>query len=148
MALLLPSALSFVELAIPPYALRGISQTLEHIDQASRMKRTINGVLRDVASPDFRKYQCSIKCTDMQSPGLDGIWPGMQLTMHSAAELSFEGSTDDSDGFQRDVVPGSVREESGFTFYRPVLLVRVIDYTTEFAEWEAEVAWQLNVEEI
>lgn len=147
--LLLPSALSFLELAIPPYALRGISQTLEPIDQAGKLKRTINAVLRDVSSPDFRKYQSSIRCTDQQSPGLGKLWPGMPLTMYCAAELSFEGSTDDSDGpFERPAVPDSVREESGFTFYRPILSVRVTGWQTQFAEWEAEVAWQLDVEEV
>jgi hypothetical protein len=147
MMLLLPSALAFVELAIPPYALRGISQTLEPIEQASNARRTINGVLKDVSSPDFRKYRTQIRCTDQQSPGLGELWPGMQLTMHSAAELSFEGSTGSS-GLERPAVGGSLREESGFTFYRPVLIVRVIDYSTDFAEWDAEVAWQLRAEEI
>lgn len=150
---LLPSALSFTELGIPPYALRGISQTLEPIDQASNVKRTINGSLKDVSSPDFRKYRSSIRCTDQQSPGLGRLWPGQRLTMQCAAELSFEGSTDenataDSDGpFERPVVGGSVREESGFTFYRPELTVLVVNYSTDFEEYEGKVAWQLDVEE-
>jgi hypothetical protein len=148
MTLLLPSALSFQELDIPPYALRGISQTLEPIDQASALKRTINAVLRDVASPDFRKYKSSIRCTDFQSPGLGKLWPGMPLTMSCAHELSFEGSTDDSDGpFERPAVAGSVRDANGFTFYRPVLAVRVTAWSGHFAEWQAEYAWQLDVEE-
>lgn len=146
---LLPSALSFDELEIPPYALRGIRQTLQPINQASNMRRTINAVLRDVGAPDFRKYRSQIRCTDQQSPGLGKLWPGMQLTMHAAIELSFEGSTSDSDGpFERPAVIGSVREESGFTFYRPILVVRVVDYSTECAEWDAEVAWSLDVEEV
>lgn len=149
MTLLLPSALGFSELAIPPFALRGISQSLEPIDQAAALKRTINGILVDVASVDFRKYQSSIRCTDFQSPGLGKLWPGMALTMLCAHELSFEGSTDDSDGpFERPVVDGSVREANGFTFYRPILSVRVIGWSGQFAEWQAEYAWQLDVEEI
>lgn len=142
------SLLSFVELAIPPYALRGISQSLEPIEQASNLRRTVNAVLKDISSPDFRKYRSTIRCNDQQSPGLDGIWPGQLLTMWSAAELSFEGSTDDTDAFARPPVEGSIREEGGFTFYRPILSVRVIGYSTELAEWDAEVSWQMDVEEV
>lgn len=145
---LLPSALSFSELGIPPYALRGIQQSLQPIDQASNVKRTINGTLKDVSSPDFRKYRSTIRCTDQQSPGLGKLWPGQRLTMQCASELSFEGSTDDSDGpFERPVVAGSAREESGFTFYRPQLTVLVVAYNTELEEYEGQVAWQLDVEE-
>lgn len=142
------SLLSFVELGIPPYALRGITQTLEPIDQAKNTRRTINGILRDVASPDFQKFRSVIQCTDQQSPGLSGVWPGRQLTMWSAIEMSFEGSTDETDSFERPPVENSIREESGFTFYRPILVVMITDYRTEFAEWQADLAWQLEVEEV
>lgn len=142
------SLLSFVELPIPPYSLRGISQTLTPIGQASNLRRTINGTLLDKASPDFQKYISSIRCTDQQSPGLDGVWPGRLLTMHAAIELAFEGSTDQTDSFARPPVPNSIREESGFTFYRPILIVRIVSYDTEFAEYEGQLAWELQVEEV
>lgn len=141
------SLLSFVELGIAPYALRGIQQSLQPITQASNMRRTANGSLEDVSDPIFQKFKSTIRCTDQQSPGLDGIWPGRQLTMYCAVEISSEGSTSTA-GLFRPPVPNSIRTESGFIFYRPILIVRVSDYQTSFAEWQADLAWQLDLEEV
>lgn len=140
------SLLSFVELGLPPYSLRGITQSLQPISQASNLRRTANADLDDVSDPLFQKYRSTIRCTDQQSPGLDGVWPGRQLTMHCAVELSSEGSTGTT-GLFRSAVPNSIREENGFTFYRPILIVRVLDYQKSLVEWAADLAWQLDVEE-
>lgn len=141
------SLLSFVELGIAPYALRGIAQTLQPIAQASNLRRTANGSLEDVSDPLFQKYKSTIRCTDQQSPGLDGVWPGLQLTMWCAVELSSEGNTG-TVGLFRPAVPNSIRQENGFTFYRPILIMRVLDYQTSFDEWPANLAWQLDLEEV
>lgn len=140
------SLLAFVELAQPPYSLRGITEQIELIPQATNLRRDVNGVLHDVGSPDFRQYRITVQCRDQQSPGLDDVWPGRELTMHAASEFSTQGASD-SDGFARPPVSGSVRTEGDFIFYRPIFLVKVIEYRTEFEEYEAGLSWELVLEE-
>jgi hypothetical protein len=60
---------------LPHYATRGLTQTLEPIDQAKQTRRTVNGSLKDISAPQFQKYKSSITCTDQQNPGLDGCGP-------------------------------------------------------------------------
>jgi hypothetical protein len=100
---------------IPPYASRGLTQTLEPIDQAKQTRRTVNGVLKDISAIQFQKYKSSITCTDQQSPGLDGVWPGLVVVVDCVAELSYKtgGSPD------RSIVTDSSRVDGDWTFYRP-----------------------------
>ena len=42
----------------------------------------------------------------------------------------------------------SLREENGFVFYRPRLLMSVIDYQVENDEWNASFNWSLDLEEV
>lgn len=141
------SLLSFVELAIPPYALRGINENLSPIGQAANIERDINGGLHNLSAEGFQKYRGRIECTDFDSPGLGYVWPGMLLTMHAVSELSFEGDTD-SAGFPRPPVPGSTREADGFTFFRPILEIMITDCGQGFREWEAEYSWFIEFEEV
>lgn len=140
------SLLSFAELALPPYSFRGITESFELIEQASQFRRDVNGNLHNVGADEFRLFRVTVQCRDQQSPGLDGVWPGRQLTMNCASEFSTEGATD-SDGFERQAVPDSIRTEGDFIFYRPQLFVVVLSYRMEFEEWEAGIAWELVVEE-
>lgn len=141
-----PSLLSMIELGIAPYALRGISQTLEPIDAAGDFRRTASGTLIHISAPQFQKYRTTIRCSDLSSPGLDNVWQGMRVTMHCAAELGYEGSTDTS-GRGRPAVPNSIRDEEGWTFYRPIIVFLITGYSIDFAEWDAEYAWELTAEE-
>jgi hypothetical protein len=103
-----------------PYAARGLTQTLAPIEQAKQLRRTASGKLVDVSVAQFRKYRSMISCTDQRAPAIDGIWPGMVVTVSCIAELSYPiGGTP-----SRPVVSGSMREEAGFVFYRPILRCR------------------------
>ena len=136
---------------VPPYSARGLTQTLTPIAGAAAQRRTVNGTLVDVAPPQFRKYQSSISCTDQQPPALDGIWPGLQVTVDCVAELSYPtppGDPSPAPPPSRTAVTGSARYEGDFTFYRPQLVCLVIGFSVSRDEYGALVAWSLDLEEI
>lgn len=127
-----------------PYAVRGLSQTLEPISAAGNNRRTINGSLLDVSAPQFRKYRSVISCADMRIPALDGVWPGQLLVVDCAAYLSYPtGGTP-----QRVVVPGSSFTEEGFVYYRPRLTMRVASFNASEDEYGAINSWSVELEEI
>ena len=137
--------LSLATPGVPPYSARGLSQTLEPIDQATSARRTVNGTLIDLSVPELRKYRSTITCTDMDSPALDGYWPGSITVVDCVAELSYQTSTG---GPERTVVPGSSREEGAFTFYRPRLTMMILRWSISKDEWGAACGWVLELEEV
>lgn len=132
-------------MGVPPYSARGLQQSIEPIDGAASMRRTINGVLKDIAEPQFRKYKSTITCNDQDAPALEGFWPGMEVEVDCVAELSFATN---SAGPTRTVVPGSERTADGFTFYRPrlTMLIKAFSQTTD--EYGAQTGWRLDLEEV
>jgi hypothetical protein len=131
-------------IGVPPYSARGLTQTYAPIGASTAQRRTVNGQLVDVSAPQMRKYATQISCTDQEAPALDGIYPGMTVTVDCIFELSFPtGGTPD-----RTVVPGSQRDADGFTFYRPRLTCMVTAISDSTDEWGASVNWQLSLEEI
>ncbi len=139
------SIFDIAEIGIPPYSHRGISETLEPL--AGQMFRDINGTLHDAGADQFRKYKLTVTCTDMDSPALDGVWPGRAMTVDCVSELCYRDGTDAEAG--RTAVPGSTRSADGFVFYRPRLSMRVVSYTKGTRDgWGGKgVAWQLVLEE-
>jgi hypothetical protein len=131
-------------MGVPLYSARGLSQTLEPIDASKNMRRSINGILTDVAHAQFRKYLSKITCTDARVPAADGIWPGMTLVVDCVAYLSHQSSLTP----QRPVVPGSSFTENGFTFYRPRLTMLVTTNTAQIDEWAGTVPWEIDLEEV
>jgi hypothetical protein len=131
-------------MGVPLYSARGLKQTLAPIGADVPPRRTINGGLVDLSAPQFKKYASEIACEDQQAPALDGIWKGQQLTVDCVSELSYLtlGGTP-----QRTVVAGSSRTVGAFTFYRPQLAMRVMDFSTTTDEWGAQVGWKLSLEE-
>lgn len=131
-------------MGVPLYSARGLSQTLEPIDAAKNMRRSINGVLTDVAHTQFRKYKSKITCTDQRTPAFDGIWPGMTVVVDCVAYLTYPvtGSP------QRTVITGSDFTEGDFVIYRPRLTMMVVANSAQADEWDASVPWELDLEEI
>lgn len=129
---------------VPPYSARGLTQTLEPIDAATSMRRTINGVLRDLSQTQFQKFKSTITCNDQDAPALEGIWPGMEVVVDCVSELCYPT---DSRTPERTVVSGSSRTQGSFTFYRPQLTMKVVKYQTNTDEWGAAVGWSLELEE-
>jgi hypothetical protein len=130
---------------IADYSCRGATQTLDPVDASSVLSRTVNGVLVDLSPWQMRKYKTSISCSDTETPALDGVWPGMALTVDCVAELGYltAGNTP-----QRTVVPGSSRVAGAWTYYRPRLEMRVTNYSTSRDEYGAMTTWSLDMEEI
>jgi hypothetical protein len=132
-------------MALSAYASRKMSQTIEPIDQAADLRRTVNGELVNFGDDVFQKYRTTVSGADHRPPSIDGIWPGVEITLHCVAELSFLTSGGTA---QRYAVAESMREEGDLTFYRPVLDVMVTAFTTSFDEWSAEWSWSITFEEI
>ena len=128
------------------YQARGLTQTLGLIPQATDLERSINGKLIDVGNPVFRKYLSKITCSDVDAPPLDGIWPGMLVTVHCAASLCYANGHSGSPG--RPEVSGSSYVQGGFTFYHPVLEMLVKTFSENWEEWKGDMGWTLELEEI
>jgi hypothetical protein len=110
----IPSELELFGLGVPPYAARGLTQTLEPIDQQAHLERAIDGSLLDLSYTPFQKYKSTISCTDQRAPVCDGVWAGQLVTVYCVAELCYNEYGAPS----RPVVPGSERFEGGFHYYR------------------------------
>lgn len=134
---------------VPPYSARGLSQTLEPIDAASQLRRTVNGDLVDVAPSQLRKYRSTITCSDQQAPAFDGLWPGELVVVQCVAELSYLTAGGAPGRDVAEVATGELatRTEGDFTFYRPELIMRVVRFRQQLDEWEAVVGWTLELEE-
>jgi len=145
MALSDETLLVLTGMGLVEWSARGLRQTLRPIEQAEVQARTINGTLVDVAETQFQKYRSTITGNDHYPPAFDSIWPGDILTVDCISELSFEANTSGPD---RPAVPGSERDDGGFTFYRPRLTMMVTDFRFTTDEWDADVSWRLELEEV
>lgn len=130
---------------VPEFSARGLSQTLEPIDAAGMLRRTINGGLVDLSVANFRKYRSTITGNDQLSPGLNGIWPGMTVTVDCIAELAYLTSGGTA---AKTVVSGSSRVEGAWTYYRPQLTMLVTGFSIDHDEWGAACGWSLALEEV
>ena len=129
------------------YQARGLTQTLSVIGAATQLERTINGNLIDLSVAQFRKYASKITIpNDTAAPPLDGVFPGMQVTVHCVVGLAYVTGT--SGCPHRTVVSGSSYVEGAYTFYRPSLTMLVRSVETQFDEWKNIVGWSLELEEV
>lgn len=128
---------------VPPYSARGLTQTLNPIEASSQLVRDVNGDLVDVSAEKFRKYESTISCEDVQTPALDGWWPGMTVTVDCAAELSYLTAA----GYPSRTVVES-RDEGDFTFYRPRIVFKIRKIEIERNEYGAVTRWSLDLEEV
>jgi hypothetical protein len=130
---------------VQPYATRGASQTLAPIQQASQLARTVNGVLADLSfDTGFQKYASTLSCSDQTAPAFERSWPGLAVTVGCISELSYKTSGGSP---SRPVVSGSERVDGDYTFYRPLLSMRVINYSVQTDEYGAVVSWSMQLEE-
>jgi hypothetical protein len=130
---------------VGPYSARGLTQTLDPIPQALQQRRNVNGALRDLSIPEFRKYKSTVSCNDTLPPAFDGWMPGLPVTVDCVAELSYKtiGGTP-----SRAVVPGSEFVEGEYTYYRPRLNMMTGELTMQRDEYQRVVAWTATFEEI
>jgi hypothetical protein len=137
-------------LTITPYSARGLTQTLEQIGDTSNIERDVNGFLHDISPPWMHQYSSTITCKDVFTPVMNQAWRGMLCQVDCACELNYvTGGTPD-----RPIVTGSSRTEtyadgviSSVTFYRPSLIMMVLDIKRNFGEWPAEEQWRVELQE-
>jgi hypothetical protein len=133
---------------IPPYAARGLQQTLEPIALQNALRRTVNGKLVSLARTDFRRYRTTITGTDTNAPVLSGIWIGSRITIGCVAELCYLTATGSPERpVAGDTSGDGSRTEGSWTFYRPELTMLVTGWRTLTDEYGAAVGWQLDAEE-
>ena len=125
---------------IPLYSARGLDQTLQPMNAAHVTRRTINGALVDLSVDKFHKYASKITCSDLEAPALDGIFPGMEVTVDCVAELVTAGTPN------RTVIDS--RTVGAFTVYRPQLAMMVVGLQQTLSEYTRTVQWELDLEEI
>lgn len=110
------------------YAVRGLTMTLEPIDQATNVARDCRGALADISLAQFRQYRVTITCTDHEAPELTDVWPGQDITIHCIPGLGVANTF---------ATGGDVL----------IILAKVTKFNTSRDEWAAEVAWQLEAEQ-
>jgi hypothetical protein len=130
---------------MPTYAARGLTQTLDPVDAAGAIARTVNGALINLSPSQMRKYRSTISGADCDAPAFDGVWPGAPVTVDCVSELGYLTAGGSP---QRTVVTGSSRTAGAWTYYRPRLNMMVMNYTASTDEYGAAVQWQLDLEEI
>lgn len=129
------------------YQARGLTQTLSVIGAATQLERTINGTLIDLSAAQFRKYASKIDVpSEVNAPPLDGIFPGMEVTVQCVVSLSYV--TGRAGSPNRPGVSGSMWSEGAYTFYRPELTMLIRTVETHFDEWKNVVGWTLELEEV
>jgi hypothetical protein len=105
------------------YAVRGITMTLTPIDQAKNVVRDCLGQLIDISLAQFRQHKVTITCTDQEAPTLTNVWPGQDITI--------------------TCIPGLGEHTT------PLIIdAKVTSWNTSRQEWPAEVAWQLEAEQV
>lgn len=133
---------------MPPTSVRGISETLEPVD-----------------NPLFDKYRITLQCSDKNAPAFDslrvGMWRrtvngglvdlggfGSVVTIDCISELAYLAGGSPAPTPQRTAVTGSSRTVDGHTFYRPQLVCGLISKSQETDEYGAVCGWQAVFEEI
>lgn len=107
--------------ALPDCATRGMVEEIGLIDQSRQLKRTLNGTLIDLSDTNFRKRKWRVSGKDLRAPDFSNVWPGMRVTIVTATEMG---------GTQQSIIG------------------MLSDWSTSFDEWEAEMSWTMDVEEI
>ena len=132
-------------IAMVDWAARGLTEDLSPIGEADGLARSLNGTLLDLSDGTRCKLKASWRCSDIKAPALNGIWPGLAVTVDCITEFSYltAGGTP-----FHSVVPGSSRTDGDFTFYRPRLAMRITAYSKSADEWNATTGWSLQAEEV
>ena len=133
---------------VNPFSARGLKGTLQPIAAAQgidKLRRTVNGTLISIAAPQMWKYRLDVSGEDVAPAALDQLWVGMQATVNCHVELAFltaRGSP------SRPMVPGSDWVDGDYTYYRPQLVMLIVELETSRDEWGASVSWSMTLEEV
>lgn len=133
-------------LLLPRFSARFMTQSWAPIPQSADLRYDVNGELVNLSAAQFRKYKTEISCSGkIGAQAFSNLFPGDPVTVHCIFEWGFLDSAGEP---IRPVVEGSLRvTDEGFTFYRPILdcLVASGSPSGDFAEWEADKSWKLEL---
>lgn len=115
------TVLTLSGMSIEPYSARGLTQTLEPIEESKHFERAIDGTLLDLSYTPMRKYKSTITGSDQAAPAVSDKWPGQIVTV--GCIVSIEGS-------------------------RPTLTMMITGFSISIDEWGAQVSWQLDLEQV
>ncbi|MDR2107812.1 MAG: hypothetical protein LBO73_04860 [Holosporaceae bacterium] len=158
---------------LPPESARNCQQELSPVPNGE-FKKSVNGNLLFLETAERRRYRSVISCRDVNSPLIDGIWVGSQLTVGCIQNLWQSINRGESKiKLIRPAVDGSVcvvnrigkpirffksgtdgvelRRPLGervFVCFRPWLTMRVINFSLETDEWGMSGGWKLVLEEV
>ena len=131
---------------VAPYSARGLTQTLEVIAEAAVVARSVNGALVNLSPPQFRKFKSTISCTDVASPALAALWPGVVVDVDCVSEITYLTSLGSP---VPDRIVASSRTEGDYTRDRLRLTMMVVaPWTQTTDEYGASVQWQLELAEV
>lgn len=137
-----PTLLTLDPITVPPYSARGIVQTLDPIPQSFNGAYTVDGELLNLSSPTMRKFRSVITCRDLDGPALSGVWPGDIVTVGCIVERRFITATGAAD---RPMVAGSLRTEGIYSYFRPLLVMKITTYTEAIEEYPGYINWQMEL---
>lgn len=112
------------------YAARGLTMSLTQIDAAKRMRRTINGELKDISRAQFKKYAVTLQCSDHESLPFVETPVGTLATVRCLPHL------------------GTTGEETGGDPIVLELEMMITDWQVQREEWQAQTGWSLSLSEV
>ena len=131
---------------VAPYSARGLTHTLDPVGEAAVVARSVNGTLVNLSPPQFRKFKSTISCTDVSSPALAALWPGVVVDVDCVSEITYRTSL--GSPVPDRAVAGS-RTEGDYTYDRLRLTMMVVaPWTQSTDEYGASVLWQLELAEV
>jgi len=141
-------------MGVPLYSARNLTIDITPIEQAKRIRRTVNMEARSSSIPAAQLYDIEIKCPgDVNSapPAIDGNWPGAVFDIDVPYTVMAYKTATGTPG--RTVVSGSSVVDiyagiaGSFTRYRPRLTCMFVDFSMTAAEYQAGVEWSLKFTE-
>jgi hypothetical protein len=163
------TAVSLSSIITPYGSARGITESLSILDNGT-LRRTVNGTLVDTTRVENRKFGYSVKCNDLTSPTLSGVWKGMFVTVESAQSFrqfvnhvqtvtlirspvsnTVKGFTSDGTEVSLTSVTGTTAvfaSQVDYVTFNPTMDMRVTNYTINNDEYAASEAWQIDLEEV
>ncbi len=157
---------------LPPFSARGCEQELTPIEHGA-FHRNINGDLIYLGSDTHAKYKSTIKCNDKAAIATDGLYRGREIELGCIQRL-WQKFTANQAELQLDKTPVGeslyayseaqveipitqvngklvsleTPNPGGYLCYRPLLNMRIIQYSLHTNEWGIKVGWQMECEEI
>jgi hypothetical protein len=157
---------------LPPESARNCVQELSPIPNGE-FRKSINGNLLFLETNERRRYKSVISCKDTNSPIIEGIWVGSQLSVGciqnlwqviNPGELKLHLIRPAVDGSVcvvnnlGDAIPFRLTDnevelfktftDKIFVCFRPWLVMKVINFSLETDEWNMSGGWKLLLEEI